>query len=130
MSTITSPCTCVVRLIVLYIHSPIILRSMHINERCRRKEERSKQGHTNKQGKATQYTQGSYFSKKKKSYLGWDSLARPSLGVHMSITRLSPSPDRVASETSLGWDSVHVYMKVESEAKKSYVSYMFMYIHV
>ena len=59
---------------------------------------------------------------RKMSYLEWDSLARPSLGVHMSITRLSPSPDRVASEINLGCDSVHVYMKVESEAKKSYVS--------
>ena len=28
----------------------------------RRKEERSKQGQTNKQGKATQHTQGSHFS--------------------------------------------------------------------
>ena len=30
-----------------------------------RKKERSKQGQTNKQGKATQHTQGSHFSKKK-----------------------------------------------------------------
>ena len=31
---------------------------VHVHFRCRRKEERSKLGQTNKQGKATQYTQG------------------------------------------------------------------------
>ena len=41
----------------------------------RRKEERSKHGQTNKQGKATQHTQGSHFSWEKMSYmyLRWDS---------------------------------------------------------
>ena len=36
----------------------------------RRKEERSKQGQTNKQGKAAQHTQGSHFSKEKSDISG------------------------------------------------------------
>ena len=37
--------------------------NVRVNESCRQKGERSKQGHTN--NKATQYTQGSRFSKGK-----------------------------------------------------------------
>ena len=38
---------------------------VHVNERCRRKEKRSRQGHT----KATQHTQGSYFLFQRKNEL-------------------------------------------------------------
>ena len=56
------PCT-------LYLPVHVLMRD--------EKEERKKQARSNKQGKATQHTQGSHFPKKM-SCLGWDSNPRHS----------------------------------------------------
>ena len=49
---------------VAVVHAPqcyIMLYNVHVfKSEMRRKKERSKQGQTNKQGKATQHTQGSH----------------------------------------------------------------------
>ena len=60
------------------IYTLINNTSIHINERCRRKEERSTLGHTNKQGKATQYTQEAV-TFPKKNELPWVGFAGQTL---------------------------------------------------
>ena len=70
----------------------------------RRKKERSKQGQTNKQGKATQHSQGqSLFL----SCLGWDSNPRHSRQSAIPLSYQSSSPKAVTFPrmSCLWWDS-------------------------
>ena len=70
----TCTCTC----IIYYIFSTYCTVHIHVLMRDeRRKKERSKQRQTNKQGKATQHTQGSFFLEKMR--LRWDSNPRHSI---------------------------------------------------
>ena len=111
----------------------------------RRKKERSKQGQTNKQGKATQHTQSSHFS----SFLGWDSNPR-----HSTIYTLDRAHSRQSAlplsyqGSSAGWAQishliVHLMNRLtrtqyEGEGRgnettkdtKHQTEYMYMYIHV
>ena len=77
---------------------------IHVNERCRRKEERSKQGHTSNKAKQHNTLKAVTFSKEKRkmSCLGWDSNPR-----HSTLYKeRSTSWLDISAGSSAGWGQI------------------------